>query len=35
MRDLHDIYVIARRELLERIKSKWFVGIHACSGRSA
>ena len=27
MRDLHDIYVIARRELLERIKSKWFVAI--------
>ncbi|MBC7978280.1 MAG: ABC transporter permease [Myxococcales bacterium] len=25
MRDLRDIFVIARRELLERVKSKWFV----------
>lgn len=27
MRDLRDMFVIARREFLERVKSKWFVAI--------
>jgi ABC-2 type transport system permease protein len=27
MSDLRDMFVIARRELLERVRSKWFIGI--------
>jgi ABC-2 type transport system permease protein len=27
MRDLRDVFVIARREFLERVRSKWFIGM--------